>query len=108
VEDIESGEIHAIGIVVDGFLERAEIGQTGLVGNDSLAVDDRILDTEISRRFDEPFKFVCPVRAGFGEDADILGAVDNDLGAVAVELDLVNPVFPRRAAWPPAWAPSGG
>jgi hypothetical protein len=32
-----------------------------------------------------------PVLAGFSIDADILGAVDNDLGAIAIQLDLMNP-----------------
>jgi hypothetical protein len=87
---------HRVGIVMDGVLERCEIGKTGFIGNDSLAVDVRILDIKLSRRFDQPCKFACPVRTGFGEDANILGAVDDDLGAVAVELDLVNPVVTLR------------
>lgn len=77
---------------MDSFLQRSEIGQTGLVRNDSLAVDDRILDLELSRSFDETGKFARPVGTGFGENSNIPGAVDDDLDTVAVELDLVNPV----------------
>jgi hypothetical protein len=53
-----------VGIVADGLLECGEIGKPGLVGNDSLAVDDRILGIKLSRSFDQPCEFACPVRTG--------------------------------------------
>lgn len=93
MQDIEGAEIHGIGIAVDGFLQRAEIRQPGLIGDDRFTVDDRVLDLEIPRGLNEPGIFARPVRTGFRIDADILGAANDDLGAIAVELDLVNPVL---------------
>jgi hypothetical protein len=53
-----------VGIVADGLLERCEIGKTCFIGNDILAVDDRILGIKLSRSFDQPCEFACPVRTG--------------------------------------------
>ncbi|WP_287254444.1 Crp/Fnr family transcriptional regulator [Mesorhizobium sp.] len=59
------------------------------LGDERLAVDDRVLDLELPRGFDQPCILVRPVRTGFGEDANILGAVDDDLGKMPGRLGSI-------------------
>ncbi|MER9270455.1 hypothetical protein [Mesorhizobium sp. M0643] len=47
MQNIKRAENGGVGIAVDGFLQRAEIGQAIRAGNDRLALEDRIADLEL-------------------------------------------------------------
>lgn len=63
MHDIEGAEDHGGGIAVDGLLQRVEIGQAGIIGDDRLALEDRVPDLELPRGFDEAGIFARPVGA---------------------------------------------
>lgn len=74
---------------------RAEVGRARFVQNNDLAVDDGAFQT-LQRRgsHGEIAIFGRPVQPAPGEDA-YAGLVNDDLGTVAIELDLVAPVAAR-------------
>ena len=83
-------KVHRRSLHGDGLAQLAEVGQAGLVQNDDLAVDDRTFHLQFGGGFSEVAVFRCPVETVAGENPHAL-SVPYDLGAVAVELDLMSP-----------------
>ena len=91
MEQVEGHEDELFGLLADGRSELADVCQACLIGQDHLTVDYGSLNIEGARLGRDRRVFRGPVMASPGEDSH--GAiVDDDLGPVAVELDLVNPV----------------
>jgi hypothetical protein len=92
MEKIEGKEHDAVWCLVNGRAERVEIGDAVLVLDDDLAVDQRCLAGKLGAGVDHAAIWSGPVPATSREGSD-LALVDNDQGAVAVMLDLVNPAL---------------
>ena len=69
-----------------------EVGDAILILDDDFAIDDSRLTRESRDSLDYPAIGAGPIPSMPGEGPD-LAAVDDDEGAVAVMLDLVNPQF---------------
>jgi hypothetical protein len=82
--------------LVDGGAQCVEVGDAVLVLNDNLAIDQGRSVTQPGSSFHHPAIWRGPVPAMAGEGSD-LAAIDDDQGAVAVMLDLVNP--PLSGGW---------
>ena len=74
----------------DRLAQLAEVGQASLIQDDDFAVDDRALDAKFTSGLSQVTILRRPVEPAPGEDPHTL-VVDDDLGAITVELHLVNP-----------------
>jgi len=92
VQEIEGKEHDAVRRLVDGRAQGIEIGDAALILDDDLAVNDGCLAGEIAGSLDHPAIWPGPVPPMPGECPDS-AAIDDDHGAIAVVLDLVNPAF---------------
>ena len=95
VQEIEGKEHEPVRRRVDGRAEGIEVGDAVLVLDDHLAIDQGGLAGQLAAGIDHPLIGPRPVIAVAGEGAD-LAAIDDDQGAIAVILDLVNPALPGR------------
>ncbi len=101
VEQVERLVDEVRGALVAGpLLEQAEVGATGVVEGDDLAVDDRLLGVDPGRRSQEPREVRLGVLEVAGPRPD-LAVVDDRLDAVAVPLDLEQPVRVAERPWSP-------
>ena len=73
------------------FLEEAEVGAARVIERDDLAVDDRLLGVDPGRRSQESREVGLGVLEAARPRSD-LAVVDDGLDAVAVPLDLEQPV----------------
>jgi hypothetical protein len=86
------GKEHQLSSLVDGRAQRVEVGDAVLVLDEDLAVNEGSLAGELDASLDHPAIGSSPVPAPAGESPDIL-TVNDDQGAVAIMLDLVNPAL---------------
>ncbi|ESX47981.1 hypothetical protein X761_29160 [Mesorhizobium sp. LSHC424B00] len=73
----------------DGFAQRLIVRKAGFVEYDYFAVNDGILDAKAFCGTGQIPVFCRPIVAVAREDAHVM--IDDDLAAIAVELDFVNP-----------------
>ena len=95
MQEIEGKEHEAVRRCVDRRAERIEVGDAVLVLDDHLPVNQRRLAGQLGGGVDDPAIGSGPILAGAGEGPD-LALVDDDQGAIAVILDLVNPPIADR------------
>ena len=95
MQEIEGKEHEPVRRRVDGRSEGIEVGDAVLVLDHHLAIDQGGLAGQPGAGLDHPPIGARPVIAVAGEGAD-LAAIDDDQGAIAVILDLVNPALPGR------------
>jgi hypothetical protein len=76
-------------------VQSVKVGKAVLVLNHHLTIEHRGLAAQLATRIDNPAISRRPVIAIPGEGAH-LATIDDDQGAVAVVLDLMNPPFSGR------------
>ena len=96
MREIEGVEDHARGFAVgDRILQRAEAADAALVEDDDLAVDYGVFAGQRVERLRHVAVTLGPVEAAAREKPG-LAVVDDGNGAIAVELDLVQPFLALR------------
>jgi hypothetical protein len=89
---VEGKEHDSVRRCVDGRTESVEVRKPILVLDHHLTIEHRGLAGQLATRIDNPAISWRPVFAVARDSAD-LAAVDEDEGALAVVLDLVNPAL---------------
>src|SRR4029079_19574525 len=87
VKEIEGKQHQPMASLVDGRAQGVEVGDTVLILDDHLAVDQRRLAGELAGSLDEPAIGSGPVAATTRGGSD-LSALDDDQGPKSVVLDL--------------------
>lgn len=77
------------------FLQGAEIGRSPLVEHNSLAIEDRAIDTELQRVMSNRRKAGRPIMAASGDDPHLLTR-DMDGETISVPLHLEGPIISSR------------
>lgn len=95
VQEIERDKVQVVLPAGDRLAQFREVGQALVVEHNDLAVDDRAFGAEACRLLHQVAIFRRPVMPVTGVDPGAV-LVDDELRAVAVELDLMNPVFTLR------------
>src|ERR1700716_425568 len=92
----------ARGFFAEFAAERLAIGDPRRAVNHRLAVEDGLLNFEMSGRFSNGAELVDPVEPGPRVHRRV-SILQVELGAITVHLDLVDPVFSRRRTLPQGW-----
>ena len=92
VQEIEGKEHDPVRRLVDSRAQGIEVGDAVLVLDDDLAIDHGRFAGQLGAGLDHPAIGPGPVPAMAGEGTD-LAVIDDDQGAIAVMLDLVNPAL---------------
>jgi hypothetical protein len=93
VQEIEGKEHDPVRRRVDSRSKAMEISDAALVLDDHLAIDQGRFAGQPGAGIDNPLIGPRPVIAVAGEGSD-LATIDDDQGAIAIVLDLVNPALP--------------
>jgi hypothetical protein len=95
VQEIKGKEHDPVRRLVDGRAQGLEIGSPILVLDNDLAIEDGRRAGQLGAGLDHPAVGSGPVTTMPGEGSD-LALVDEDEGAIAIVLDLMNPAAPCR------------